>query len=89
MPIARIEFKKLELLGPTLEEAVLGFLENNYDSAYTAMEIATENFQNEMLRNPNFPQFIRAMLESLRARKLVEGRLAQTSAGPEFYYAIP
>lgn len=88
MPISKAEFKKLELMDPPLEEQVRSFLENHRESAYTPIEIVSERFKEESLRHPNLVQYIAVALETLRTRKIVEGRYNQSPNGPEYYYAI-
>jgi hypothetical protein len=79
---------RLPLIVPILEDAVCRFLEARRDYAYTPMEIAVEHFQ-----NPNLAVIIQVLLESLRARNLVQARLFRldsgTSVRQEVYYAIP
>lgn len=73
---------------PPLEDAVHIFLEKHRESAYTPMEIVSEQFKDELIRHPNLVQYVAVVLESLRTRKTVEGRWREGSHGPEYYYAI-
>jgi len=87
--MSRDEFEKLKLMEPTLEEQVLGFLSKNHQYAYTPMETTLGIDPNALLRHPEADRVIHAALEGLRAKKVVVGKLRDSSTGPEYYYAVP
>jgi hypothetical protein len=75
---------------PTFEEAILRFLQENRQSAYTPEEIAVE-------LNPKTMPFVNkavqqdvaldTTLENLRARKAIIGKWQDGPLGTEAYYA--